>query len=302
MGLDSGAHSLQVARGIEHGARPRQRWLLWQNLQRLLKSFSREPLKLKRMVGQGRGGQGEESPQGWGCCRDECAEVRGNALGFVFADTRQVAIPAPAGSDGLCDLAKVDKPRSNELGCGALVEPTGHHVLVFGLLGITYFQAAQQLQLPAAQPVAPFSFVSDRISRLIELQLLGLAPAIQIPFSDEVLKGGPQTGVLDPNPHVYQTPRRVSSTPSDGANLIYGLPVGGDGLVAMLDAEVTQGALVEINAFSHCAQMREMVRPQSMYESHARRGLAASQVLDWYRFLLRTDWVRDFCHLIFDLR
>ena len=70
----------------------------------------------------------------------------------------------------------------------------------------------------------------------------------------------------------------------------------------MLDAEVTQGALVEINAFSHCAQMREMVRPQSMYESHARRGLAASQVFDWYRFLLRTDWVRDFCHLIFDLR
>lgn len=78
--------------------------------------------------------------------------------------------------------------------------------------------------------------------------------------------------------------------------------MGGDGLVTVLDAEVTQGALVEVNTFGHSAQMCEMVGTKSMYETYIRSGLATLQVLDWIGFSTQIDRGSDFCHLFFDLR
>ncbi len=133
-----------------------------------------------------------------------------------------------------------------------LVEPAADEVRRTRRLGHRRFERPQQLDLAPAQPLPALRLrvgSPDLATELgVQLDDLGLAPAIQPALGDEVLQAG--LGRFgNPDGQADQARRGLAPTPGRRAYLIHHQSVRGDGLVTMLDAQVAPGAVGALQPF-----------------------------------------------------
>ena len=102
---------------------------------------------------------------------------------------------------------------------------------------------------------------SRHSTRCTELGDLGLAPAVQPALGDELLQA--RLGrVGDADRQADQARRGLAAAPCRRTHLVDHEPVGGDGLVAMLDAD-SAGRSRCAPALGDGAQVGEVVRPET---------------------------------------
>ena len=135
------------------------------------------------------------------------------------------------------------------------------------MIGRQSLQFSQQGELALSKALAAQRFPVCWVNLLVEFERIDFRKTVQAALLHEMRQGRALHAFLHPKAQTDQTPSRLAPAPGHGAHGVDRLLVRRARLVPVRDAQKAPGAVTNIQAFGHRAQVGKVVGPQAAHET-----------------------------------